>query len=178
MLEVKVNKSKTYILPLVVNEVDLRFTDIIDTTYLYRNDKSFDYPIINIMFNLKYLDEKKIVEFLNYLTRISSNKYFIENVTIGDEYEMLTLKIHDNALDAYQNFIKGKFSLFSETDKQLILRYLYLNSHPVNHTMVKQILYKDKDLKKKIEKRLNVELNNSVELSSKPDKESETINII
>ena len=169
-MEQTINKSKTYLLPLFDGFVDIRFLSYIINTYTYTGD--CNEQALHILYSNKV--EKEAV-FGSYYTTIHHSSYFI-NIKHNKEGILLSLKIPKQHIEDYKHFIAGEYSLLIENSKQKILHHLYSNYPTLYETIrvIEKVLYKDEQLKDNIQKRLQVHLSDSTELSSRIDNKLET----
>lgn len=172
------NKSKTYLLPLLSELVDFNFKFIkhITTTYIFDDNNEYE----NCIF-LKHDFNFKNPEFTAYEHKLTNNEYFVDLVDIDDKV-IYIFKFPEEYLEEYNNYINGKYSHFGADAKELILAFwtkAYENNPNAIPFLikVKQILFKDEKLKKKIEKDLGVTLHSNAELSDIMNKSDETISL-
>lgn len=175
MSSIRYNKSKTYLLPLLSEllELDLRFFHCIDNTYIF-DDKDQYKNCIFILHDFSF----KNPEFTQYEHRLTSSQYFVDLIDI-DTKVLYIFRFPEEYMIEYNHFINGKYSLFGEDAKNLILSFfteVYQNNiNAVSFLVkVKQILFKDDKLKKKIESDLNVVLDEDAELNDPIEPKQET----
>lgn len=178
MSKLRYNKSKTYLLPLLSELIgfDKRFFSYLDNTYIYDDLGKYK----NCIFILHDFSFKN-PEFTNYENEITNNEYFIDLIDINDKV-LYIFKFPEEYMHEYNNFKVGKYSNFKLDAKELILEYYErIYKHNINaiNFLIKtnQILFRDKKLKLKLEKKLNVSLNNDSELDDIIKKDNETFNI-
>ena len=162
----KINKSKSYILPLLNDFVEIKNVNDIDNTYLFLEGSDKEYIIV------KY---KKTTESFEYLNSIKENDLLAE-VKETDSNLYLFFNVPDEVKNDYKHFINGDFSKIY--NKAKIISFLsknYTSRHFNTIQRIKQVLYRDKALKAEIEYSLDVVLPEDSELSSKPIKEMETL---
>ena len=162
----KINKSKSYILPLLNDFVEIKNVNDIDNTYLFLEGSDKEYIIV------KY---KKTTETFEYLNSIKGNDLLAE-VRETDNNLYLFFNVPDEIRNDYYHFINGKFSKIYNKNK--IISFLsknYTSRHFNTIQRIKQVLFKDRALKAEIEYNLDITLPDDSELSSKPIKEMETL---
>lgn len=172
------NKSKTYLLPLLSElvEFDKKYHDNLINTYIY-DDLGKYKNCIFIYHKFSFRNP----EYTSYEHKLVNNELFIDLIDIGDNV-LYIFKYPEEYLFEYQKFKEGKYSLFGTDAKELILSFfsnIYKsNINAVNFLLkMKQILFKDDKLKRKIEKELGISLPDGAELSSIMNKDDETFNL-
>jgi len=172
------NKSKTYLLPLMseVLDLNLKFMPYLINTYMFdEKDEYKDCVYILHEFNFKN------PEFTSYEHKLINNPLFIKHIDLGNQVAYI-FKFPEEYLDEYYYLMNSKYSLFGDDAKKLILKFwgqVYSgNSLGVNFLLkVKNILYKDKKLKEKLEKDLGVKLDDNQELGDYVNLKNETFKI-
>ena len=172
------NKSKTYLLPLISEliDFDLKFFKYLKNTYIYDSNNEYENCIfIEHEFNFKN------PEFTAYEHKFIKNEYFVDLID-ADKNVIYVFKFPEEYMYEYNNYINGKYSEFGADAKELILAFwtrVYENNPNAIPFLikVKQILFKDKQLREKIEKDLKVKLPSNAELSDIVAKSDETINL-
>lgn len=172
----KKNYSYTYLLPLLSEQIDIQKSILINTvnTFLFTN-KSGDETKFFILCSFDYSN----TEFGENESRLTNNDLFVTSHEIDDKilYEYNFPEGYEKERDL---FIQGKYSLFGDDAKELILRYwseLYGHIPSfVTGTLlkIKQILYKDEKLREKMSKELKTKIHRDSELGNKIDEEKET----
>lgn len=176
------NFSYTYLLPLLSEQVNLKKKILVNivNTYVITN-KNENLGKFYILCKFDYSDK----EFTNLEKILTTNDLYNTSYQIDNKilYEFNFPKVY---IFEQKKFVNGKYSEFKDDAKKLILEYwAELYGHIpsfVNTSLlrIKQILYKDKKLKLKLEKELStsgkglVKLNKNAELGSKIEKKDET----
>ena len=176
--KIRYNKSKTYLLPLISEliDIDLRFFKFLKNTYLFDNEEKYkDCIFIQHDFNFRN------PEFTAYEHRLTKSEYFVDLIDIKNEV-IYIFKFPEEYMFEYNAFIQGKYSAFGVDAKELILTFwtkVYQNNPNAIPFLVKvkQILFKDSKLKEIIEKELKVKLSNDAELTDRIEIEDETFNL-
>lgn len=178
MSNIIINKSKTYLLPLLSElvEFDKKYHNNIINTYIYDDLGKYE----NCFFILHKFSFRN-PEYTIYENKLINNELYIDLIDIDNDV-LYIFKFPDDYLYEYNKYKEGKYSEFKNDAKELILNFFgevyKFNMNAVSFLIkVKQILFKDKKLKKIIEDELNVILSDDAELSSIMDKEEETFNI-
>ena len=172
------NKSKTYLLPLISEliNLDLKFFKYLKNTYIFDSDNEYnDCIFIYHDFNFKN------PEFTAYEHKLIKNEYFIDLIDVDDKV-IYIFKFPEEYMHEYNCYINGKYSEFGIDAKELILEFwtkVYNNNPNAIPFLikVKQILFKDEKLRKIIEKDLGVKLDSNSELGEYCNKKNETINL-
>ena len=162
----KVNKSKSYILPLLNDFIQIKNISNIVNSYLFMEGKDDKYIII------KYIRNNEALE---YIESIKSHN-LINNIIESDNFIYIVFNVPDEIINDYDKFLEGRYSEFE--NKKGILMFLE-NNYPSRFfntiQRIKQVLYKEKALKYEIEYNLDIVLPDNAELSSKPDLINETL---
>jgi hypothetical protein len=163
------NKSKTYLLPLISEVVHLekKFLDSIENTFMYVDGEKSEYLCILQDFTFKD------PAFTAYEHKLTKNKLFLKCIDLDKQ----VLYVFNFPKEYIQEF---HYLLNSEYSK--LLRFwsdMYSNNNNIIPVLVqiKQILYKDKKLKDRLEKELGVKIEDDQELGEYLDIEKETFNI-
>jgi len=170
------NKSKTYLLPLIVELLHLQYVKEIINTFLYISGIDEE-PIIGILY--KYTDKLEFIlgeedgGFMYYLEELKQNEYYINGFELGD-YSLVILRLPEELNYAYGCLIAGKYSWLSPEEKRIIIRFLnkYYSSEKQVINRIIGILNKSAYLRNKYERDLGMSLPNDIELSSKIELES------
>lgn len=181
--EIEYNISKTYLLPLISEVIDInpKFIDYLENTYMFDENKEYE----NCIFLYHKFDFKN-PEFTFYENKLTNNSLFVKHVDINDRVVYI-FKFPEEYLPEYYFLKNSKYSEFGEDAKQLILRFwteLY-GTISVGQKLIlkiKQILYKDPQLKKQIEENLSskqhkIILDDNSELGQYVDVNKETIRL-
>ena len=173
-----INKSKTYLLPLLSELVDLdkRFYKDLKNTYIFDDKKEYE----NCIF-LLYDFSFKNPEFTAYEHKLINNELYVDLIDVGDQV-LYVFKFPDVYLHEYKMFKAGKYSYYKDDAKKLILRFfnnIYQNNlNAVSFlTKIKQILFKNEKLKKEIEEKLKIKLSPDAELTDIIEVDNETFNL-
>ncbi len=178
MSKPKYNKSKTFLLPLIAPLIGIeeKYFNLIENTWLFDSEnKHVDCIIIEQDFSFKN------PEFTAYEHKLTDNQYFVE-LHDSDERVLYVFKFPEEYLVEYYLLLNSKYSEFGKDAKSQILDFwttLYGKSTTgINFILKqKQILYKEKILKEKLEEQFNVKLDDDAELGDFVEIEHETINI-
>lgn len=178
MSNIRYNKSKTYLLPLLSEIVgfDKNFFSNLINTYVSDNLDKYK-NCIYVLHDFSF----KNPEFTAYEHKLIRNELFVDLIDI-DNKVLYIFKFPEEYLHEYEKFKQGKYSEFGVDAKELILDFfshVYTNNPNAVPFLIKtkQILFKDKNLKEKIEKELKVVIDSDAELSDAPDLDNEMFNI-
>jgi hypothetical protein len=163
------NKSYSYLVPLV-NEfcpVDSDYILLLDNVFakhsLYPEEKT-----LTIRYEFVANDP-----FMEYIDSFRKNELYLATY-IDQEHVSVSMYFPREYYKEHNLYLKGKFSQFSEPAKEKILRYV-LDIHKLKDAeRVRRVLYRDPQLRKELEQRLDVILDPMMELSSIPDLKAET----
>jgi len=164
MSNIRYNKSKTYLLPLLAEVVEIKFFSSLVDTYIMDPNEKYE----NCMF-LLYNFSFKNPEFTAYEHKLVENPYFIDSVDI-DNQVLYIFEFPEEYIREYNLFKQGKYSKYGKDAKDTIINFfgnIYAgNLNAVKFLMtLKQVLYQDNKLKQELEKKLNVTLPEGAELS-------------
>ena len=158
MSKVRYNKSKTYLLPLLSEIVgfDKRFFKHLKNVYMFDDMSRYENCLL-ILHDFSF----QVPEFTSYEHKMIDNELFVDLVDINDQV-LYVFKFPDEYMNEYNHLIEGRYSKFGEDAKELILEFftdVYKgNPNAVPFLLkVKQILFKDKKLKKQIEEDLSTD---------------------
>jgi hypothetical protein len=133
------NRSTTYILPLIIDNICLEFG--VDDEFINKN----------LLNNLKdtYLFENKEIFFIFELNKnvdslctleLLQKSIFYVKHEVTDDYLVIFLDIPNELHDVVTKFLDGKYSKFSEIDKQSILSFAKVVWTPRMFERISQIL--------------------------------------
>ena len=175
------NKSKTYLLPLFSELIDIKFVDDLENVYIKDDLEKHD-KCIYLLYNFNIKDP----EFTKYESELTENDLFVDLIDINNKV-LYILKFPEDYIEEYNLYIKGKYSKFGDDAKELILKFWndkYSSTTWINQFLIKtkQILYKEKVLKQQIELTLSTEqspvrLSDDAELSDICDIKDETFKL-
>jgi hypothetical protein len=178
MSRLRYNKSKTYLLPLLSElvEFDRKFFDNLRNVFI-ADDLDRYKNCIYILHDFSFRNP----EFTKYENKLTQSEYFVDLIDIDDQV-LYVFKFPEEYMHEYNKFKEGKYSHFGLDAKELILDFYTSifqgNLNAVNFLLkLKQILFKDKKLKKQIEENLGVSLPDDAELTDLIDMETETFKI-
>jgi hypothetical protein len=175
--KIKFNKSKTYLLPLLSEIVNLNteFIPYLNNTYLCDNQNRYE-NCFYILHNFNVSDPK----FTSYEHELINNELFVDMYDINDQV-LYVFQFPVEYLVEYNAFKNSKYSEFGSDAKELVLEFwakVYRKNPNILPflTKVKSILFKEKQLKKKLEHELNIEIDNNAELGDLISIENEMFN--
>ena len=162
-IKLRYNKSLTYIMPMLMNEItDLR-NNLIG---VFIGDA--DYPELNNHIFLQYKFNGSI-SFLDSEEKLKKNQYF-EISYDPDKYTvMYVFKVPEKWQKDYNRFLKSQYSRFSIEYKTLIISTHNLNENSI----IYQILFRKEEAYLKLEEELNCKIPRELEASGilNPNKE-------
>ncbi len=174
LMEMTPNRSKTYLLPLIIKHFNIpeNINHNFINCFIFDRDNFHDNCIY-----LLYKYDIRNPNFTKFEYELSKKKGYVTHYDLVDNLILFVLEIPEPYLDDYVHYIHGLYSHYSESSKQIILNYYYKKIPNNVYNKVRQILYKDSQLKLEIEKMLGVSLSSDSELGSILDDISETIDI-
>jgi len=180
MSKIKYNASKTYLLPLVSEliDIDKKFINYLENTYMYDENNEF-FESFFLLFEFSF----KNPEFTTYEHKLTNNELFIKTIDIDNEDRVVyVFKFPKDYLKEYYYLQNSEYSKFGDDAKKLILKFWTIMYGKVYGGInviltIKQKLYKDKILKEKLEKKTGVKINDNAELGEYVSKHDETLRI-
>lgn len=178
--EFAVNKSKSYLLPLFDEYLNLKYIQDIVNTYVYiEGDGRVHHFAILYKFNPEFdfiSDEEN--GYIFYETELMNNSFFIKKIDI-DDYTLFIFDIPKDLMYEYSCFLEGKYSWFRRKHKLTIINFLnrHFSQVPQVVNIIIQVLNKSDTLKSNLEKQLNTVIPDDIELSSKIVLEEETFKL-
>lgn len=177
MKKIKFNKSKTYLLPLLSELInfDKKFLPFLENTFLLDTDSKYK-NCICILHEFNF----KNPEFTHYEHALTNNELFVELHDIGNKV-LYVFNFPDEYLHEYNKLLSSEYSQFGLDAKELILEF-WTEVHGENPGAIgflkklKQILFKEEELKKELEKKLNIKIDSGAELGDHVYIENETFN--
>jgi hypothetical protein len=177
----KMNKSKTYLLPLFSELIDIKFVDDLENVYI-KDDLAEHDKCIYLLYKFNIKDPK----FTKYEFELTNNDLFVDLIDINDKV-LYILKFPNDYIEEYNLYIEGKYSKFGSDAKELILKFwndIYTGTSWITSFLIKtkQILYKEKSLKQQLELVLStskapIRLSDDAELSDICDIKDETFEL-
>ena len=173
-----VNKSKTYLLPLLFEYLNFNFNYFysLENTYIFDNEGIYEDCIF-----VEHKFEFSTPEYAAYESKLIENELFVDLIDNGNNV-IYIFRFPEDFLEEYNLYKAGKYSHFGEDAKVMILDF-YTNAYKGNLNAIsfliklKQVLYRDKELRKRLEKELNVKISEESELTDIINTEKETFNI-
>lgn len=167
--EIAINKSKSYLLPLLDKYVSIEFLYDIENTFI---------NIENEIECMAILYKKNITPaVVKYFNRLREHSLYRRELILTN-YVLFIFEFPEQFLKEYKYFHLGRYSKFSVDAKKIITRFLSNNyQYPELIEDMVQILYKNKARKERLEEQLGIKLSDDAELTSVIDEEEETFYI-
>lgn len=158
-------RSRTYMLPLLVKELDIEVRPNMINCFLFHKDypELKNHLFILFRFTADRLHLKKEEALINH-------KLCVFHKDLSKEHYMICFEIPESIKGEHQKLLDSKYSTLTKESQKQILGYWQLND---NHA-VARVLRKDPLLKKSLEESLNVKIDSQSELSSILDLSKET----
>lgn len=162
------NRSRTYIVPLLNQFIDIH-NPILLNSYLYDiNNPEINVPnITGILLLMKKTNDL-------YESRLVESEYVLKRYSINRDYYMLFVKIPLEIAKQVKLILDGKYSKIDDKSKQSILKYWQFGST----TSLYSILYRKQQYKKELEDVLNIVLEPDAELGSVFNLHAETFDTV
>lgn len=175
----KCNRSKTYILPLLSELIQLNpnYNDKITNTYIFDDVDKYN-DCIYLLHKTNFRD----ADFTLYENKLLHNDFFVDLKDVNKETSLYIFSFPNEYLHEYNMFKQGKYSHFGEDAKELILQYwgmVYQNKPSgVNFLLkLKQVLNRDPKLRRQIEQQINSKISESAELADRIEPIEETFQL-
>lgn len=166
--KVALNKAFTYVFPML-GHGSIRSFPFIVNCYIGDKDKPEHMDKILLLYSLVHANRyESIVEGLQDL------RIFIEEYPVNDNTMMMVFKVPDIHEKNFKFFKAGKYSYMDAEYKVHILDFF--DDPRYDLTRIKQVLFRDKELKAKLETELGCEIPSNLDLSDPPDTEREVFN--
>jgi hypothetical protein len=163
------NKSYCYLIPLLNEFCKIDGDYYVMVNNVYTRHYSGDVGNIIIITYWSTSDDG----FESYIHELKANELCMDYIE-GDEVISLVFKFPDKYLHEYECYMQGRFSEFSDEAKKVIQKYI-LDIHKYKDAFrIKRVLDKDQQLRKELEQKLAVVIDEDLELSSIPDAVLET----
>ena len=154
--KVKFNKSKTYLLPLISELVNIekQYLPYLNNTFMFDNEGRYE----NCIYILHDFDLSN-PKFTSYERHLINNELFVDMYDIGNQV-LYVFKFPEEYLHEYNCLKNSKYSEFKSDAKELILEFWTVmygenpNSLPFL-TKVKDILFKTTKYRRKLEQSLS-----------------------
>jgi hypothetical protein len=173
--KIKVNKSKTYLLPLLNEYIGFDYIFSIKNTFI--NIDGF-IECIGVLYKKDIQSGANEREWDNYFKLLSENSLFKTTIEL-ENYCLYIFEFPEQYIDEYKYFKLGQYSKFSNEAKKTIIKFMSsYYQYPELMQDIVHILYKNKIRKEKLELELGVKLSDDAELTSIIDEEEETFNSI
>lgn len=168
------NKSTLYLLPLIAKSIELDFSYLIENTYIYCGVEA---EHIGIVYNVSGLEPDNV--FFGYELILRANSLYLYEDYIDDTHKLFVFKFPEDYIPDFKRFLKGQYSKFSEPAKKEIISYAAIEYkyQPVVEDLA-GVLWKKKERKIKLEKKLAMSIPDDVELASIVNLEDESLKTI
>lgn len=167
-IEIVPNKSTTYLLPIVDQQIDFEFLYLLRNTYMSHDGENGDFCVL--------YEWSSNVKFTAFEKRLMEHTLFTKHEDY-DNYVLYRFKLTKNMEDHKILFINGKYSMFSDKNKEIINKHL-LKRGITNADRIKKILNRDEKLRLEMNETLRVKIDPNNELSSKPNIKAENFSTV
>ena len=154
----KLNKSKTYLLPYIDKYIKIKFINKLKNTYVFLNDE------YRICLRYEYSGKKEFKE-------LENNEYYDRTIDINKQEVLYAFNVPIELLEVIDLFLSGKISYMPE--KEVMISFLVKNFDLKQDSELIKIINRDESYKRKLELELNVNIPNGLDLTSIPDVENE-----
>lgn len=169
------NRSKTYLLPLILEFYNLPDSISHNFVNCFIYDKNSKHT--NCIY-LLYKYDIKNQNFTKFEYELSKTEGYVTHYDLKNNLILFVLEFPQDYIDEYNYYKNSDYSKFGNDAKEIILRYYKTKNIPQKvFTKINNILYRDKLLKLELEQLLGVKLSDDLELGEIVDDISETIDI-
>jgi len=161
------NKSYTYVLPMLSSEMKL-VKDNLKNTFI--GDESYPEYDNHIFLLYRFSGSK---EFLEYEDFLKNTKLFVASYDPDDSHVMYVFKVPSFYQVDYDLYKRGKYSEMNYDYKVMIFAFHNILDH--EHRVAK-VLFKHPDLHEEWEERTGTDIPEGMEVSSVPDLKKEIYN--
>ena len=160
------NKSKTYILPYINDYIPIKYTRLLQDTFLFY-EKEYKICLLYKFSGKRF--------FLDYETELMSNEYFDKTIDIHPDKVLYIFDIPEELFKIIDLFLNGKYSYLPNKDK--IKEFLMDNFNIKEDHKIFHILDRSSILREALEKNLKVKIPEDLDLTDPPKIETEEFNI-
>lgn len=175
-LEIKRNKSLTYLLPVFSRFVPVSYFRLLANTYLWFDDFSEETFCLLYKFDGRVQGKMSSREgFTVYEDKtLRRNKYYLGSDDY-DKFVIFKFQLPDEMYDLRTMFIEGKFSYFPRVAKEIVLEWTMRYYGPNDRSFIEMIFNRDPLLRNKLLEKLgpSTQLPDDAEVSSVPYVEDE-----
>lgn len=159
--DIKLNKSKTYLLYYFSETIGIKFFDLLKNTYLYYEGEK------KICFLYKYSGNKKFSDFERSLEK---NENYVKTIDVSSDKVLYIMNIPEGLDSVIDLFLRGKYSELPE--KEELIFFLKSNFGLKDESKIIRIINKDHILKQEIEERIGASIGD-LDLSEIPEFDKE-----
>ena len=172
-VDIQINKSKVYFIPLFNEEMPISYTKDLMNTYFWYDDQNEDTFCLLYRFNGKVTGGFHSREgFTVYEKTLMAHKLFKGYRDYG-EYVIYEFDLTDDLIKKKHQLLMGNYSGFSDNDKQLIIAYNARVYGRDSGEYIRKVLEKDEEFMEDLAQKLKVNVSKLPEGTSiiDPDKE-------
>lgn len=172
-IDIKRNKSFTYILPLFDVFVEVKYFELLQNTYLWFDDNKEDVFCLLYKFDGS-LDGPAFSRkgFTMYEQRLRENEYYIDDVDYG-QYVLFIFNLPEDIIEEKHKFIEGKYSKLTDESKSTILKFFRYKYGNLVAKTIENVLVKAEALRIELSEKIVHHIPEDAELSSIIDPEDE-----
>tara|TARA_R110000850_G_scaffold124497_4_gene242708 strand:- start:151 stop:744 length:594 start_codon:yes stop_codon:yes gene_type:complete len=172
-IDIQVNKSKVYFVPLFNKEVPISYTKDLKNTYFWYDDQDEETFCLLYKFNGKVTGSFQSREgFTVYEKTLFAHKLFKGYRDYG-EYVIYEFDLTEELIVKKNKLLMGEYSKFSDEDKKKIITYNTRVYGKESGEYISNVLHKDKNFMNELAIKLKVPVNLLPEATSiiNPEKE-------
>lgn len=175
-INIKRNKSFTYILPLFNIYVEIKYFHLLVNTYLWTDDVTEDCLCLLFKFDGNVTGQFQAREgFTMYEKRLRNSEYYIDEEDHG-EYVLYKFRLEDELIEEKHKFIAGKYSKLKEENKTTIIKFCKAKYNIATANAIKDVLNRAPKLRERLSEEIKHYIPEDAELSSIINIDDETFN--
>lgn len=170
-LEIKRNKSVTYLLPIFARFVPVSYFKLLENTYLWYDDYTEETFCLLYKFDGRVTGKMASRQgFTVYEEKVlKKNRYFQGSDDYGP-YVIFKFDMPDEMIEIRDLFIEGKYSRYSDVSKEIVLDHILRFYGPNEKLLIQKIFMRDPELRHHLLEKLGPStiLPEDAEVSSAP----------
>jgi hypothetical protein len=175
-LEIRRNKSITYLLPIFTRFVPVSYFRLLENTYLWFDDYTEETFCLLYKFDGKVRGTMASREgFTVYEERVLQRNKYYQGSDDYDKYVIFKFLLPEEMFQVRNLFLEGKYSKYSDEHKAAILDHILRFYGPAEKVFIERIFQRDPELRQQLLEKLgpSTYLPPDAEVSSAPYIEDE-----
>lgn len=173
-IDIKVNKSKIYFLPLFNLELEVNYLDLLKTTYFwYESQKEETFCLLYQFDGRIEGTHRGRTGFTIYEENVLFKHKLFRGYQDYGEYVIYEFGLTPELAGYRDILLEGRYSLLPEQAKQVILKFITRVWGPADREFIEKVLYKNAGLLRELADEFGVDLQYVTEAASIIDPERE-----